>query len=216
MNKILCPSMMCCDFADLKREMQELEKANVDIYHCDIMDGIFVENMALAISDIKAIRKLTNKEIDAHLMIENPLHKVDWFIDAGVDIVYIHPESERYTSKTLKHIKKRGKKAGIVINPDTSISQVEEMLKICDMVLVMTVDPGFVGQGFVETTLEKIKKIVEGKKYNNYKIIIDGACSPYIISQLSRLGVDGFVLGTSALFGKEESYKSLIDNLREC
>lgn len=212
--KILCPSMMCVDFTNIKKEVNSLEDSQIDIYHCDIMDGSFVENMALGINDVKAIRKLTDREIDVHLMMDNPSQKVDWFIDAGADIIYIHPESERYVSKTLRYIQSRGKKAGIAINPDTSIETVSEMLKICDMVLVMTVEPGFAGQKFVETIIEKIKKIVLLKHQYDFKVIVDGACSNRVISRLSKLGVDGFVLGTSALFGKNKEYKCLVRELR--
>ncbi len=213
-NKILCPSMMCIDFTEILKEMELLEIAQPDIYHCDVMDGSFVENMALGINDIKAIRRLTKKEIDVHLMMENPSKKVDWFIDAGADIIYIHPEAERYVSKTLRYIQSKGKQAGIAINPDTSLDSVSEMLEFCDMVLVMTVDPGFAGQKFVDTVVEKIKKIVELKKLYAFKIIVDGACSKQVIKKLSQLGVDGFVLGTSALFGKDKSYKDLVQELR--
>ena len=106
---LLCPSTMCIDFHHLDDEIKALDEAGVDIFHNDVMDGSFVPNMTLGINDIKAIRRSTNKPMDVHLMIENPSGKVDWFIDAGADIVYIHPESERYVVKTLAHIKERGK-----------------------------------------------------------------------------------------------------------
>lgn len=214
-NKILCPSMMCADFTRIQEEMRLLEEAQIDIYHCDVMDGNFVENMALAINDIQCIRKLTQKEIDVHLMIENPSKKVDWFIEAGADIIYIHPESERYVSKTLRYIQSMGRKAGIAINPDTSFEAIYELLKFCDLILIMTVSPGFSGQAFEENTLDKICKIVKLKESFGYKVIIDGACSSEVIKNLSYLGVDGFILGTSALFGKNRSYREIIRELRD-
>ncbi|MGN1277243.1 MAG: ribulose-phosphate 3-epimerase [Floccifex sp.] len=214
MRKILCPSMMCADFTKIKEEMAQLENSDIDIYHCDIMDGSFVENMALAINDVKAIRQCTNKKIDVHLMMENPAHKVDWFIDAGADILYIHPESERYASKTIKHIHSRNKEAGIAINPDTSIESVKEILKTCDYVLVMTVNPGFAGQSFIDTTMDKIKELVQLKQQYPFKIIIDGSCSYKVIEECSKIGVDGFVLGTSALFGKGKSYQECVRIIR--
>lgn len=211
---ILCPSMMCADYGNLKQEVELLDIAGVDIFHCDIMDGSFVPNMTMGIVDIKTIRKYTNKIIDCHLMIENPSNKVDWFIDAGADLIYIHPESERYVVKTLLHIKEKGKLAGIAINPDTSIESIREMLYLCDYVMVMTVNPGFAGQKFIEFTRDKIIGLISLKEKYGFKIMIDGACSPEIVKSLSELGCDGFVLGTSALFGHQESYQELLDKLR--
>lgn len=211
---LLCPSTMCMDFHHLDDEVKALDEAGVDIFHNDIMDGTFVPNMTLGLNDVKAIRKTTNKLIDVHLMIENPGAKVDWFIDAGADLVYIHPESERYVVKTLAHIKERDKLAGIAINPDTSVESVKEMLNLCDYILVMTVNPGFAGQKFVQFTKDKIIELVELKKKYGYKIVIDGACSPEVIKEYREIGCDGFVLGTSTLFGKDKSYKEIINELR--
>lgn len=178
------------------------------------MDGTFVPNMTMGIMDIQTIRKYTDKIIDCHLMIENPSNKVDWFMDAGADLIYIHPESERYVVKTLAHIKENGKLAGIAVNPDTSIESIEEMLNLCDYVMVMTVNPGFAGQKFIDFTKNKIDKLVKLKQKYGFKITIDGACSPQVIKELSDRGCDGFVLGTSALFGKNKSYNELVKELR--
>lgn len=215
MKTLLCPSMMCVDYGNLEKEVRSLDEAGIDIYHCDIMDGTFVSNMTMGIIDVKTIRKYTSKIIDCHLMIENPGSKVDMFIDAGADLIYIHPESERYVIRTLAHIKEREKLAGLVINPDTSLETIYEMLNLVDYIMVMTVSPGFAGQKFLEFTKEKIKKLVVMKPEFGYKIMIDGACSPEVIKELSEIGCDGFILGTSALFGKKESYKELIENLRK-
>lgn len=214
MKKILVPSMMCANFGNLEKEIKKLDSAGVDMYHCDIMDGSFVPNMTMGINDIKIVRKYTDKLVDCHLMIENPAEKVDWFIDAGADLIYIHPESERYIVKTLGHIKERGKLTGLAINPDTSIETIHEMLELVDYVLVMTVNPGFAGQQFIDFTKKKIIKLVELKRHFGYKIMIDGSCSPSIIEELSRLGADGFILGTSALFNKDKSYDTIIEELR--
>ncbi len=211
---LLCPSTMCIDFHHLDDEIKALDEAGVDIFHNDVMDGSFVPNMTLGINDIKAIRRSTNKPMDVHLMIENPSGKVDWFIDAGADIVYIHPESERYVVKTLAHIKERGKMAGIAVNPDTSIDSIEEMLNLCDYVLVMTVNPGFAGQKFIDFTKKKVERLAKLKETFGFKIVIDGACSPSVIKELSSIGADGFVLGTSALFGKNRPYKDIVKELR--
>ena len=147
-------------------------------------------------------------------MIENPASKVDWFIDAGADIIYIHPESERYVVKTLAHIKERGAYAGIAINPDTSIASISEILNLCDYVLVMTVNPGFAGQKFIDFTRKKVQQLIELKDQYGFKVMIDGHCSPDVIEDLSALGADGFILGSSALFKKGKTYKELIDHLK--
>jgi ribulose-phosphate 3-epimerase len=148
-------------------------------------------------------------------MIENPGSKTDWFIDAGADIIYIHPESERYVVKTLAHIKERGVCAGIAVNPDTSVASITEILNLCDYVMVMTVNPGFAGQGFIDFTTKKIKQLVELKKEYGYKLMIDGHCTPQVVSDMSALGVDGFILGTSGLFQKGKSYTEMMRALRD-
>lgn len=156
----------------------------------------------------------TDKRVDCHLMIENPGNKVDWFIKAGADLIYIHPESERYVVKTLAHIKEMGASAGIAVNPDTSVASISEILNLCDYVMVMTVNPGFAGQGFIDFTRKKVRQLAELKEQYGYKLMIDGHCSPEIVEELSSMGVGGFILGTSALFRKERTYKELLSGLR--
>lgn len=214
MKKLLCPSMMCANYDCLRSEVTTLNDAGADIFHCDVMDGEFVSNMSMGLQDILCVRRNTNKMVDCHLMIENPGSKIQLFIDAGVDLIYIHPEAERYVVKTLAEIKKNGIQAGLAINPDTSVETIEEMLNLVDYVMVMTVNPGFAGQKYIEFVTNKIKKLVKMKDKYQYKIIIDGACSPQRIQELSELGCDGFILGTSALFGKEKDYKMAIEELR--
>ena len=128
--------------------------------------------------------------------------------------MYIHPESERYVVKTLAHIKSRGAAAGIAINPDTSLATVEEMLNLCDYVMVMTVNPGFAGQKFIQFTKNKVRALAELKEKYGFKLRIDGSCSPTVIEELSAMGADGFILGTSALFGKGRPYAEIIPELR--
>lgn len=214
MKRLLCPSMMCANYGHLATEVRALDDAGVDIFHCDIMDGTFVPNFTMGVMDVQTIRRYTDKLVDCHLMIENPASKVDWFIDAGANIIYIHPESERYVVKTLAHIKERGAYAGIAINPDTSIASISEILNLCDYVLVMTVNPGFAGQNFIDFTRKKVQQLIELKDQYGFKVMIDGHCSPEVIEDLSALGADGFILGSSALFKKGKTYKELIDNLK--
>lgn len=214
MERLMCPSMMCANYDNLAQEVKDLDLAGTDIFHCDIMDGAFVPNMTMGIQDIKCIRRNTDKMIDCHLMIENPGNSIQLFLDAGCDLIYIHPESERYVVRTLSAIHAAGRKTGLAVNPDTSIETIQEMLNLVDYVMVMTVNPGFAGQKYIDFVTDKIKKLVELKKTYGFKIIVDGACSPEKIKELSELGVEGFVLGTSALFGKEEDYKTILSRLK--
>ena len=124
------PSILSADFVNLERDIRALSPAGADYVHIDVMDGEFVPNITIGIPVVAAIRKITELPLDVHLMIENPGEKVDWFLDAGADIVYIHPESERYVVKTLAHIKSRGAAAGIAINPDTSLATDAEPLRL--------------------------------------------------------------------------------------
>ena len=224
---LLCPSLMCADYGNLRATIEDLDAAGIDIFHCDVMDGSFVPNFAMGLEDIKAVRAATNKLVDVHLMVENPASKVELFASAGADIIYIHPESERYVVKTLAAIKSLGKSvsyystasffgksAGIAVNPDTSISEVEEMLNLCDYVMVMTVNPGFAGQSFIEFTNDKVRRLVALKERFGFKLMIDGACSPERVRDLSAIGADGFILGTSALFGKDAGYEECLRRLR--
>lgn len=211
---ILCPSMMCADYTNLAQEILKLEEAGADIFHCDIMDGNFVPNITLGLMDVKTICSLSKKMVDVHLMIDKPSTKVDLFLDAGVNIIYIHSEAEPQTIKTLMYIKSRNKYAGLAVNPDTSFSQVEEILPHCDYVLIMSVFPGFSGQSFICSVDKKIKSFVKRKKEFGYKVILDGACSLQVIDRYFQLGVDGFVLGQSALFRNSNNYKENMEKLR--
>ena len=219
MEKLLLPSMMCADFSDLKSEVKRLDEAGVDSFHCDVMDGVFVPNMTMGTLAIKAIRDLTKTMVDVHLMVENPSAVVDLYIDLGVDLIYIHPEAERYVVKTLQHLKNHGVKAGLVVNPDTAFETVREMLFLADYVMLMTVSPGFAGQDFLGFTKAKIETFIENKENYNYKLVIDGACSESVIKEYSNMGVDGFVLGTSALFKglkNVEKYRRKGENYENC
>ena len=210
----LYPSMMCADFGNLANEVHALDAAGVDAFHCDIMDGVFVPNVTMGTNDIRAIKAATEKPVDAHLMIIDPLSKLDLFIDAGADIIYIHPEAGNFAAKALLAIRAAGRKAGLAVNPETPVSAVEDLLPLVDYLMVMTVNPGFAGQAFLDFTLPKVKRFAELKKRHGYRLVIDGACSPERISQLTELGADAFVLGMSALFGKGDYAQSLA-RLRE-
>lgn len=210
----LCPSMMCADYAHLEEEIHALEEAGTDIFHCDVMDGSFVPNITMGLMDVKTVRSLTKKMVDVHLMIDQPAKKIDWFLEAGADLIYIHPEAEPQAMKTLMYIRSKGRLAGLAINPDTSISSIKELLPHCDYVLIMSVFPGFAGQTFIRSVDAKIRELIASKASYGYQIVLDGACSPAVIQEYGALGVDGFVLGTSALFKGEGSYAEKMNRLR--
>lgn len=211
---MLCPSMMCADYAHLEDEIHALEKAGADIFHCDVMDGSFVPNITMGLLDVKAVRALTKRMVDVHLMISHPAEKIDWFLDAGADLIYIHPEAEPQAMKTLMYIRSKGRLAGLAINPDTSLSYVKKLLPHCDYVLIMSVFPGFAGQSFIKSVDAKIRELIACKTVYGYQLVLDGACSPAVIQEYHALGVDGFVLGTSALFKGKGSYAENMNKLR--
>lgn len=205
---------MCANFDNLKDEVIALDYAGTDIFHIDIMDGSFVPNMALGPQDVECIRNHTKKLVDCHLMVTNPSQILDIFLNLGVDIIYVHPETDVHIVKTLGRIKAKKRFAGIALNPGTSIESVIELLPLVDYIMVMTVNPGFAGQSYLEFVNHKIERLVALKNQYNYKVMVDGAISPQKIDELSLLGVDGFILGTSALFGKDEDYKTIIHRLK--
>ncbi len=210
-------SMMCADFRNLEKEVQQLDESGIDSFHIDIMDGRYVPNFAMSLNDLKCIRSLTSKPMDVHLMIEHPNNSVELFTDVlkEGDTVYIHPEAEYHPSTTLKKIMDAGMIPGIAINPGTSIETVYEMLVIVKKVLVMAVNPGNAGQMYLPYVGNKVKRLVEMKKRMKFKVYWDGACCAEKIKRFAPVGVDGFVLGTTLLFGKDRSYSEILNDIRE-
>lgn len=215
MKRLICPSLMCADFTNIKSKVNELDQAGTDIFHMDVMDGAFVPNMALGLEDYKAVRSLTKLPMDVHLMVNNPQNMVPIFEKLGANIIYIHPDTDPMPSRTIDEIKTNGIHPGIAINPGTSIETVKELLPLVDYVLVMTVNPGFSGQSYLEYVNDKIKHLAELKNKYDFNLMVDGAISPEKIKLLSDLGVDGFIVGTSSLFGKDKTYKEIIKELKE-
>ncbi|MBO0446164.1 ribulose phosphate epimerase [Enterococcus ureilyticus] len=206
--------MMCADFSNLKKETQELDQAGIDIFHMDFMDGSFVPNFGMGLQDFELVRSVTEKPVDVHLMIQEPSKYVEKFADLGADIIYIHPEADQQAARTLDIIHQKGKKAGIAINPGTSVEMVQGLLPLVDYVMVMTVNPGFAGQKYLEYTDSKIEKLLALTNEYHFDVMVDGAISPEKVQQLSKIGVKGFVLGTSALFGKTSTYQETLGKLR--
>ena len=169
----------------------------------------------MGLQDFELVRAATKKMVDVHLMIQNPSKYVEMFADMGADIIYIHPEAEQQVARTLDLIKNKGKYAGIAINPGTSIDTIYELLPLIDYVMVMTVNPGFAGQKYLDYVNPKIENLVSLSKIFNFQVMVDGAISSEKIEFLSEIGVNGFILGTSSLFGKVESYKEILGNLKK-
>lgn len=211
---LLCPSIMCSDVSNLEKEILALDEAGIDIFHNDIMDGTFVPNFGMGLEDFKLVRRLTDQLVDVHLMIMDPGKYVAFFADLGADIIYVHPEADMHPARTLFQIRQLGKLAGLAINPGTSLETVLPLLSLADYILVMTVNPGFAGQKYLEFVDEKIIQLIEQKPRYHYKLIADGAISKERLTSLHERGVEGFVLGTSALFNKGVAYKTIADDLR--
>ena len=208
-------SMMCADYRNLEMEVRNLEAAGIDSFHIDIMDGRFVPNFAMSLNDMQVIRQLADKPLDVHLMVEHPVNTVDMFLRnlRPGDTVYIHPEAEYHPSTTLQKIIDAGMVPGIAINPGTSVATVMEMLVIVKKVLVMAVNPGNAGQMFLPYVGKKVKRLLKLKEEYKFKIYWDGACGMDKINTYAPQGVDGFILGTTILFGQGKTYREILENL---
>lgn len=211
---IFSPSLMCADIAFLTQEIVQLEAAGADRFHLDVMDGVFVPNFALGLSDVKSVCKCSHIPIEVHLMIANPQKYVKLFAEAGADIIYIHPNSSYNPTESIERIKDAGKQPGIVLSPGMSVESALELLYIVDYVVVMGVNPGHAGQVYLPYVDHKVEKLLAIKKQLHFEIMLDGACSEKMIRTWGNRGVDGFVLGMAALFGKKKPYASIISQLR--
>lgn len=217
MNFELNASMMCANYGNLQKEVESLEKAGIDSFHIDIMDGRYVPNFAMSLNDLAYIRSATNLPMDVHLMVEHPNNNIQLFIDHlhPGDTIYIHPEAEYHPSTTLQKVIDGGLIPGIAINPGTSVETVFEMLRIVKKVLVMSVNPGNAGQMFLPYVGKKITKLLALKDEMDFEIYWDGACGMDKIEKYAPRGIKGFVLGTTVLFGKDRDYAEILKEIRQ-
>ncbi len=217
MNFKLTASMMCADYRNLENEVRMLDEGGIDSFHIDVMDGRFVTNFAMSLNDLSCIAGLTKKPLDVHLMVEHPVNTVDLFLKKmrPGDTVYIHPEAEYHPSGTIMKIVDAGMIPGIAINPGTSVESVVELLHIVKKVLIMGVNPGNASQMFLPFVSKKITKLLALKDDSEIELWWDGACSAEKILKYAPRGIDGFVLGTSLLFGRDKPYGEVIHNVRE-
>lgn len=216
-TKKISPSLLSADFVNLERDIKMLEKGGAHLLHIDVMDGHFVPNITIGPPVVKAIKKVATIPLDVHLMIENPGLYVDDFIKAGSDYVTVHVEAAPHLHRVIQQIKAGGAKVGVSLNPHTSLSTIENVLGDIDMVLIMSVNPGFGGQSFIPQSLDKIrtlKAMLKEHGAEHVEIEIDGGVKLDNIKEVSDAGVDVFVSG-SGIFGADDPQDMIQQMIKE-
>ncbi|PRR78973.1 Ribulose-phosphate 3-epimerase [Clostridium liquoris] len=211
----IAPSILSADFSKLGEDVKKLEMCNADVVHIDVMDGMFVPNISFGIPVIKSIRNITKLPFDVHLMIEEPGRYIEDFVKAGADIITVHYEADRHIDRTINYIKSFGVKAAIALNPGTPVSVLKDIIPSLDMVLIMSVNPGFGGQKYISYASKKIKEVNELKEEYNKNLIIevDGGIDVHNIKEVVQSGAEYIVAG-SAVF-KNGNIEENINNLKE-
>lgn len=206
----IAPSILAADFAKLGQEVKEVEAAGAELIHIDVMDGHFVPNISFGAIALEAIRPLSTLPMDVHLMIENPDQYIEQFAKAGADYITVHVEACRHLHRTIQLIRSHGVKPGVVLNPHTPIETIQHILEDVDMVLIMTVNPGFGGQKFIESVVPKVEALSEIIKERglNIEIEIDGGINAETIVPCAKAGATVFVAG-SAIYSKEDRAQAL-------
>jgi ribulose-phosphate 3-epimerase len=216
MNKIIAPSILAADFANLQRDVEMVNNSEAEWFHIDVMDGVFVPNISFGMPVIKAIKKHATKTMDVHLMIVDPDRFISDFKKVGADILTVHYEACTHLHRTVQAIKAEGMKAGVSLNPHTPIAVLEDIIQDLDLVLIMSVNPGFGGQSFIENTYKKVAQLKNLIEFSgsNALIEVDGGVNDQNISKLSEAGVDAFVAG-SFVFKSENPTKTIANLKRE-
>lgn len=208
----IAPSILSADFAKLGSEINEIEKGGADYVHVDVMDGHFVPNITIGPLIVEAIKPITKLPLDVHLMIENPNLYIKDFADAGADIITVHQEACTHLHRTIELIKSHNVKAGVVLNPGTPVAMIKEVISNVDLVLVMSVNPGFGGQSFIKESLSKIKEIDDIRKEQqlNFELQVDGGVNVDTAKLCVDAGADVLVAG-SAVFNQADREKAIQD-----
>lgn len=208
----ISPSILSADFASLGKEINRLEECGVDMIHVDVMDGLFVPNITIGAPVVKALRKHTKLPFDVHLMIQNPDKHIDDFVKAGSDIITVHQEATIHLHRTIQKIKNHGVKCGVALNPATSLKDIEWILDDVDMILIMTVNPGFGGQSYIEGMTEKVRQLrnMINERGLNIDIEVDGGISTENIKKVANAGANVFVSG-STIFNSKDMKQTVLD-----